>query len=146
MKKAILYLFMITFSVTSFAQDKKPKLEDLNFLTGFWIGDGFGGVSEEMWSPASGGSVTGTFKHIMNGKTTFMEFMDISVVNDTIRLQLKHFNPDLVGWEDKKDNVSFTLLSTSPNKAIFKGLTYELISEDELKITLKMKTQILTVY
>lgn len=141
MKKFTFLLFLISLPIcfSSFAQEKKASLEDLNFLTGFWVGDGFGGVSEEMWSPLSGGRITGTYKHIMDDKTTFMEYLDISMVNDTIKLRLKHFSSDFVGWEEKEDNVSFALLSTSPNKAVFKGLTYELISEDRLKITLAMK-------
>ena len=41
---------------------KKYPLENLNWMVGHWQGEAFGGVCEEIWSPPSGGSMTGTFK------------------------------------------------------------------------------------
>ncbi|UXX78376.1 DUF6265 family protein [Reichenbachiella carrageenanivorans] len=137
--KKILVPFLFILSIQATAQDKQPSIDDLNFLRGYWVGDGFGGVSEECWMPPSLGRMNGIFKHMADGQTTFMEFMDISEVNDTLRLRLKHFNPDMTGWEEKGDYVTFTLESVAPNKAIFKGLTYELIDPNYLKISLKLR-------
>lgn len=138
MKKLLIpFLFVLCFQ--SNAQDRKPTMDDLNFLNGYWVGDGFGGVSEEVWMPASLGRMNGIYKHMQDGQTTFMEFMDISEVSDTIRLRLKHFNPDMTGWEEKDKYVTFTLQSVAPNKALFKGLTYELVDPNYLKVSLKLK-------
>ncbi len=138
MKKLLIpFLFVLCIQVS--AQNANPSVEDLNFLQGYWIGDGFGGVSEEVWTPATLGRMNGFYKHMKDDQTTFMEFMDISTVNDTIRLRLKHFNPDMTGWEEKDKYVTFTLESLEPNKAIFKGLTYELVDPNYLKVSLKLK-------
>ncbi|WP_422359518.1 DUF6265 family protein [Reichenbachiella sp.] len=137
--KKLLIPFLFVFCFHANAQTNKPTMNDLNFLRGYWVGDGFGGVSEEVWMPASLGRMNGIYKHMKDDKTTFMEFMDISIVQDTIRLRLKHYNPDMTGWEEKDKYVTFTLESIEPNKAIFKGLTYELVDPNYLKVSLKLK-------
>lgn len=137
--KKLLIPFLFVLCLQANAQENQPTIDDLNFLRGYWVGDGFGGVSEEVWMPASLGRMNGIYKHMKDDQTTFMEFMDISTVNDTIRLRLKHFNPDMTGWEEKDKYITFTLLSVEPNKAMFKGLTYELVDPNYLKVSLKLK-------
>ena len=137
MKRIFIPLFFV-FSYTAIAQTN-PSIEDFSFMRGYWVGDGFGGISEEVWTPPIAGKMNGLYKHIKDGQTTFMEFMDISSVNDTIRLRLKHFTSEMIGWEEKDGFVTFTLESVEPNKATFKGLTYELVDPDYLKISLKLK-------
>lgn len=137
--KKLLIPFLFVFCTQVYAQDTQPSIEDLNFLQGYWVGDGFGGVSEEVWMPASLGRMNGIYKHMKDDKTTFMEFMDISTVEDTIRLRLKHFNPDMTGWEEKDKYITFTLESIEENKASFRGLTYELIDPNALRVSLKLK-------
>ncbi|SMD32424.1 hypothetical protein SAMN04488029_0769 [Reichenbachiella faecimaris] len=137
--KNLLIPFLFVLCLQANAQENKPTIDDLNFLRGYWVGDGFGGVSEEVWMPASLGRMNGIYKHMKDDQTTFMEFMDIFTVNDTIRLRLKHFNPDMTGWEEKDKYVTFTLQSVEPNKAIFKGLIYELVDPNYLKVSLKLK-------
>ena len=43
-------------------QADTPTISDFAFLTGFWKGAGFGGVSEEMWMPPAVGRMFGIFK------------------------------------------------------------------------------------
>ena len=35
-----------------------------SWLTGYWVGDGFGGVGEEMWSQPLANTMVGTFRLI----------------------------------------------------------------------------------
>lgn len=137
--KKLLIPFLFVFCTQVYAQDTQPSIDDLNFLQGYWVGDGFGGVSEEVWMPASLGRMNGIYKHMKDDKTTFMEFMDISTVEDTIRLRLKHFNPNMTGWEEKDKYITFTLESIEESKASFRGLTYELIDPNALRVSLKLK-------
>ena len=77
----------------------EPKLENISWISGNWKGEAFGGITEENWSEPSGGSMMATFKLIKNNKVAFYEIEIIREVQNTLILQLKHFNNDLKGWE-----------------------------------------------
>jgi hypothetical protein len=40
-------------------------LERLSWLAGQWHGEAFGGTCEETWTPPSGGSMVGTYTHMV---------------------------------------------------------------------------------
>lgn len=119
------------------AQD--ASINDFAFLTGYWVGDGFGGVSEEMWMPPVDGRMLGIYKHSLNNSLVFSELMEITEVEGRFVVRLRHFNPDFTAWEEKDEFVLFALESMSPNKAAFKGLIYELVAKDQLRIELTLQ-------
>lgn len=121
------------------AQDKNVTIEDFAFLQGFWTGSGFGGVSEEMWMPASDGSMFGIFKQSSAAGITFTEFMEITKIGEEFVLRLKHFNPDFTGWEQKDEYVTFRLQSVAPNQAVFNGLSYTRVDGTQLRIELRLR-------
>ena len=49
------------------------------------------------------------------------------------------FDPSLAGWEPKDEFVTFKLVNVTGHKAIFKGLTFEKITENELQIFVDIK-------
>jgi hypothetical protein len=117
-------------------KDKKlePKLENLKWISGNWKGEAFGGQIEENWSEPSGGSMMATFKLIIDGKVSFYEIEIIREVENTLVLQLKHFNNDLKGWETKDVTVDFPLKEITKNKIVFEGMTFEKVSENEMNV------------
>ena len=115
----------------------KGKVEDLNWLTGYWTGSGLGGDCEEVWLPAKDGHMVGTFRFWDEGKLVFSEFMNFVQEGESISLKLKHFNPDLSGWEEKEEWTTFKLIELGPNTAWFHGITYER-KGDELVIYLAL--------
>ena len=137
--KPLLFSAILFFFNCSVKAQTTSQIEQLDFLAGYWIGDGFGGVSEEIWTPSSNGIITGLYRHFSDGKLNFSEFIQISSINDTLALRLKHFHPNLIGWEEKEDFVTFKLKSIEKNKAVFGGLTYELLDPNHLKIQLTMR-------
>ena len=42
----------------------------------------------------------------------------------SVSLKLKHFHPDLKGWEEKNETVTFRLVKASGNTIWFEGLTF----------------------
>ncbi|WP_053990343.1 DUF6265 family protein [Mangrovimonas sp. TPBH4] len=112
----------------------EPKLDNIAWISGNWKGEAFGGQTEENWSEPSGGSMMATFKLINDGKVSFYEIEIIREVNNTLILQLKHFNSDLTGWEDKDETVDFPLKEITPTKVIFEGMTFEKISDTEMNV------------
>ena len=74
MKKLVLFLVMVGFSCKAQTETKlEPKLENIAWISGTWHGKAFGGITEEIWSEPSGGSMMASFKLINDGKVTFYE-------------------------------------------------------------------------
>lgn len=121
---------------------QEASIEDVAFLVGHWQGNGMGGFNEEVWGEPLGGSMMGVFRHLQNDEPSFSEIMQIAEEDGTLALRLKHFNPDLTGWETQDDMVTFPLVRVEPGSiAYFRGLTYELVSENELMIYLALHSR-----
>jgi len=87
----------------------KAKITDLSWLVGRWTGSGLGGQLEENWNPPLGSAMLGTFQLLENGNPKFYEICLIAEENNSLIYKVKHFNPDLTGWEEKDEYVSFRL-------------------------------------
>lgn len=115
-------------------QKLEPKLENIAWISGHWKGEAFGGLTEENWSTPSAGSMMATFKLINDNKVTFYEIEIIRELENTLMLQLKHFNNDLKGWETKDETINFPLKEITATKVIFEGMTFEKISDTEMNV------------
>ena len=100
-------------------------IDDVAWLAGAWRGPGFGGECEEVWSEPLGPSMMGMFRHAGDdGRSTFYEFFTLVEAEGGLRLRLKHFTPDLVGWEEKAGFVEFPFVKLDEEGIWFEGLTY----------------------
>ena len=117
----------------------KTTLADVEWLAGTWRGQGLGGVTEETWSAPAGGSMMGMFRLMRGDAVVFYEFMTLVRENGSVVMKLKHFNPDLAGWEDKDKWVTFRLASATPQALFFEGLTFRRIDDDSLRIFLAIR-------
>ena len=107
---------------------EKHTVEDLKFLTGNWTGHLGADDLEEVWSPPANGSMTGMYREMRGGKTTFYEFLVIEQEASGPIMRMKHFKPNLVGLEDKDQSITFDLQSIKNGVALF-------VSRDKLKPT-----------
>ncbi|MDO1501021.1 DUF6265 family protein [Winogradskyella maritima] len=140
MKHLLSILMVLNLSCNAQAEKQlEPKIENIAWISGTWHGEAFGGKTEEIWSEPSAGSMMATFKLINDGKVTFYEIEIIREVENSLILQLKHFNNDLKGWETKDETVDFPLIQLTENKAVFKGMTFEKISPKEMNIYVDIK-------
>ena len=112
----------------------EPTLENIRWIAGNWKGEAFGGTTEENWSEPSGGSMMATFKLVADGKVQFYEIETITEENNSLILRLKHFHSNLKGWETKDETVDFPLIRITKNKAIFEGMTFERIDENNMVV------------
>jgi hypothetical protein len=129
-----------TLKVPQGAPPAPASLAEFSWLVGSWTGTGLGGVSEEVWSPPAGGAMMGMYRLIVNGKVSFYEFMNLVEENGSVALKLKHFDPDLTGWEEKDRFVSFPLVRMSPSAVYFGGLTFRRLGPDRLQIFLAIRS------
>ncbi len=120
------------------ASSPAAKIADMSWYVGRWVGKGFGGDLEENFGPAMGNSMIGSFRMVQEGKPVFYEFIAIIEENETLAYKLKHFNPDLTGWEEKEDYTIFPLVKMGQQTVWFDGLTIKRTG-DEVTIYLAMK-------
>jgi hypothetical protein len=142
MKYILILCFL--FSLESTAQNEtqlEPKLENCAWISGHWKGEAFGGQTEENWSKPSGGSMMATFKLINDGKVSFYEIEIIREVENTLVLQLKHFDNDLKGWETKNETVDFPLKEITENRVVFEGMIFEKINDNEMNVYVDIKNE-----
>jgi len=113
------------------AEPPSATIGEVAFLSGHWIGEGLGACSEEVMAPSAGGQIMGMFRQMKpEGGVRFYEFYTIAEENGSLILRIKHFNPDLTGWEEKGDSVEFPLVGIEGTTAYFDGLTFSRVGKD----------------
>lgn len=112
-----------TFRLAEGAARPKATIADVAWATGVWAGEGLGGQVDEVWSAPAGGSMLGYFRLVQKGAPVFYELITILEVDGSLEMRLKHVNPDMTGWEEKADFVTFKLVKTDETGAYFSGFT-----------------------
>ncbi len=110
-------------------------LKKISWISGSWKGEAFGGSFEEIWSEPSGNSMMGMFKLIKDDAIVFYEIMTISFDEEKgLSFQLKHFNADLTGWEEKKEVLVFPLVKITKTEVRFDGIRFKKISDTTMHV------------
>jgi hypothetical protein len=122
-------------------ETKPPRAEVsvMNWLAGSWTGEAFGGQVKEVWTKTGTGEMMGMFVLVQKNKPAFYEFLILTIVDDQLKMRLKHFNPDMTGWEEKDKTVDFRFIKNENNRYYFHGLTFEVTGKDSFKIYLAMR-------
>jgi Domain of unknown function (DUF6265) len=103
------------------------KISDLAWLEGSWEGRGIDGAPVvEVYSRAADGAMIGHFRQLKaDGKAMFFELITIAESEGSLSYNVKHFNPDLTGWEEKNEVRRFPLSAKRQERWEFSGVTYE---------------------
>ncbi len=117
----------------------KATLSDIAWIEGNWKGEAFGGEFEENWSAPFGDSMIGSFKLVVDGKTSFYELIVIRQVENSLILQLKHFTNEFNGWEEKEEKIEFPFIKKDGNRVYFDGITFENIDKKHIVVYLALK-------
>ncbi|WP_108424012.1 DUF6265 family protein [Flagellimonas amoyensis] len=117
------------------------SLHEVNWIAGHWKGEAFGGTAEEIWSPPLGGSMMFVFKLAKDNAISFYEVGHIQKLDHTLILQLKHFDGNLRGWEEKDQTVDFRLVKIEKDKVYFEGLTMEKVGPDQMNVTVLIEEE-----
>lgn len=117
------------------APDAAPPpatIYELHWLVGDWEGTGLQGQpAMETWSAPVGGTMVGTFIQTQaDGSILFTELMYIRPVGESLEIAIKHFNPDLTGWEEKDETERFRLIAIEECAAYFHTLTIRCADKD----------------
>jgi hypothetical protein len=125
-----------TFRLKTGTSSPPATIADMAWLAGHWVGDALGGVSEEIWSEPRAGSMMGMYRLVRDGKTIFYELLTVVEEKGSLMLRLKHFNPDLTGWEEKLKTIDFPLVSKSDGAVHFDGMSFHPKGGDALTVHL----------
>ncbi|MGL4542330.1 MAG: DUF6265 family protein, partial [Polymorphobacter sp.] len=70
-----------------------------------------------------------------DGSVQFYELMTIAAKGKSLTYRIKHFNPDMTGWEAQDKFVSFDLVETGPDVWYFNGMTIRRTGPDAMTVT-----------
>ncbi len=130
-----------TFKLKPGEKSPPATIADMAWLAGAWTGPGLGGSSEEMWSAPRGGAMLGMYRLIKDDKPVFYELITIFEEQGSLVFRLKHFNPDLTGWEEKDKTVDFALVAKEKGALHFHGLSFKQEGEDGMTIYLAIRNR-----
>ena len=116
-------------------------ISSLTWLEGTWEGTGIdGGVATEVYSSAAAGQMVGHFRQLKpDGSALFFELITIGPKAGILTYSLKHFNPDLTGWEERQTVRHFPLTSAKDERWTFSGIVYERTGQDSMTVSVTSK-------
>ena len=115
------------------------SISEAAWLAGRWVGEGLGATVEESWLPPSGGRMVGVFRLVRGDSVQFYELVTLVEEAGSLVLRLKHFAPDLAGWEERNESVDFPLVRRTTDTLWFDGLSIWRQGEDRMKIWVAMQ-------
>ncbi len=144
LKSILIAVSLLVSACAAQAQTEAPTehaaiIEDAAWLAGRWVGEGFGGQMEEAWTPPIGGQMVGHFRYWREGAPQFYEFLMMDVVDSGVRMRVKHFNPDFVGWEEKGAWHTFEPVSVGPDALLFEGLEIRRDGPDRVVMIIRLR-------
>ncbi len=113
-----------TFKLDASSPRPKASIEQVDWLVGNWVGTAFGNRFEEVWNPASAGTMVGFFKLYNDDGVVFYELLLIVEEEGSLSLKVKHFSENFHAWESKEDFINFKLVKIEPNAIHFSGLSF----------------------
>lgn len=124
MKKLLLwplFLLMFTWFVPAYAQTgpKGGSLADVSFIQGHWKATNDGRDVEGVWLAPNGDNLVGMMRMMKNNKASMYEILAYEQSAQGLVSLVKHFNPGLIGLEEKEKQDRYNFVEASKNRAIF---------------------------
>lgn len=94
-------------------------IDRLSWLSGRWTGGEGETRIEEIWSPPDAGIMMGAFRWLNGNEPFFYEFMLLKPGAAGLELHIKHFDANLIGWEEKDASIAFDLVQLEERVAVF---------------------------
>ena len=108
MKRALVYLWA-AWAAAAMA----TEIQTVSWLAGTWQGRAEGGgCVEETWTAPVAGRMPGFFRWLKGEEVVVYEVLQIREDDGRWLYEFKHFGGDLVGWEKRKDRVTFQLTNS----------------------------------
>jgi hypothetical protein len=95
-----------------------PRLADLTWLAGHWLGKWGPRTAEQTWMSPRAGLMLGTFRLYEDDQTLLIELFTLRQNQDSVELRFRHFTSKLVPWE-RSGPALLTLESVAPDRVTF---------------------------
>ena len=127
-------------SATPGAAPPAATIDQLAWLAGSWRGAALGGQVAETYSAPLGGRITGHFVATnAKGGVAFTEIVEYVPVGNSLAYRVRHFGPDMKGWEDESGKpVVFPLVAVEKDRWFFDGMTIERTGPDALTMWVRI--------
>ncbi|MEX0899504.1 MAG: DUF6265 family protein [Gammaproteobacteria bacterium] len=111
-------------------------LGSMEWLACSWRGTGLDADAQLTFAPPLGGSMMGMFKSADEERVIFYELIVIGEFDGEMAVRLKHFRPDMTGWEMHDRWMEFKLLDAVHGRlAQFDGLSFRLEDDGSMRAT-----------
>lgn len=130
-----------TISLDEGSELAPASLDEVRWMAGRWRGEGLGATVEETWLPPAGDAMPGVFRLVRDGQVDFYELVTIVEEGGSLIMRLKHFDAELVGWEERAESVTFPLVRHDENTLWFDGLTIERVAPDSMRIWVALESR-----
>jgi len=114
-------------------------LAEMAWLTGHWKGEGLGGQFEEVWTAPKNGVMVGLYRGLKNDAPVFYEILTLSEVKGSLEFRLRHFHPDLKGWEEKDQTVAMPFVARRDGVLHFDGMAFKRMGPDAITVYLAIE-------
>lgn len=122
MKNVRLLIFLLLFifgCLPTHAQSKPGSLNDIAFIQGHWKAANPDRTIEGYWMPRDGNNMLGMMRMMNNGKSTLYEILAYEETPQGLISLVKHFQPGLIGVEEKEKQDRYQFVEASANRAVF---------------------------
>ena len=92
---------------------------DLSWLSGSWYGDAQGDSVEEHWSLLRGNMLMAMFRWVRDDEVLFYEIEALEAEGEHVYLRVRHFDPGLIGWEERTEPHEFVLVEHGADRLVF---------------------------
>jgi len=116
-------------------------IKEVAFLVGHWTGNGLGGTFEEIWTAPKQGVMVGMYRGLKDDAPTFNELLVLREEAGSLIIRLKHFNPDMTGWEEKAQVVTMPYVGTRDGVVHFDGMAFKVTGPDTLTCYLAIENK-----
>ena len=117
-------------------------IADAAFLVGHWNGNGLGGTFEEVWTAPKNGVMVGMYRGLKaDGAPNFYELLTIRETAGSIEVRLRHFNPDMTGWEEKAEFVTMPFVARRDGIVHFDGMAFQVTAPDTMTCYLAIENK-----
>jgi hypothetical protein len=110
-------LFIASFHTS--AQSKPGSLNDIAFIQGHWKATNPDRTIEGYWMPRDGNNMLGMMRMMKDGKSTLYEILAYEETPQGLISLVKHFQPGLIGVEEKEKQDRYQFLEASAGRAVF---------------------------
>jgi hypothetical protein len=116
-------------------------IADAAFLVGHWSGEGLGGTFEEIWTAPKKGVMVGMYRGLKDDAPTFQELLVLREEAGSLIIRLKHFNPDMTGWEEKAQVVTMPFVAKRDGLVHFDGMAFQVTGPDTMTCYLAIENK-----